>query len=223
MYKGVVVVDEAYIDFAGENASATSLVQKYSNIVVMQTLSKSFGLAAIRCVEVANLFPKMCPVLIDVGRLGAAIAQPPLIQVLTNTKAPYNISGPTAHLALKALSPEGLDLMRQKVQAIVASRASLIASLANLASLGIGRVIGGNDANFVVLPILSGIGGAGAPDNGRAQTIYKRMAEQCGVVVRYRGGELGCTGCLRITVGTAEENRSMLQRLEESLRATLRE
>jgi len=111
--------------------------------------------------------------------------------------------------------------MRQKVQTIVETRASLIASLADLAPLGIGPVIGGNDANFVVLPILSGIGGAGAPDNIRAQTIYKHMAEQCSVVVRYRGGELGCTGCLRITMGTAEENRIMLQRLEESLRLTL--
>jgi len=193
-------VDEAYIDFAEGGASAASLVQKYSNIVVMQTLSKSFGLAAIR--------------------LGLAIAQPPLIQILTNTKAPYNISGPTAHLAHKALSPEGLNLMRQKVQIIVDSRASLIASLANLTSLGVGNVIGGNDANFVMLPIFDK-GNAGMPNNDRAHKIYKRMAEHCGVVVRYRGGELGCAGCLRITVGTAEENRMMLQMLEESLRLTL--
>ena len=48
-FKGIVVVDEAYIDFAGEAASAVSLVKDYANICVMQTLSKSFGLAAIRC------------------------------------------------------------------------------------------------------------------------------------------------------------------------------
>jgi len=219
-YKGVVVVDEAYVDFAGENASATPLVEKYSNIVVMQTLSKSFGLAAIRCVEIE----KSCSaseVLTDADRLGAAIAQPPLIQILSNTKAPYNISGPTAHLALQALSPEGVSLMRQKVQTILDSRASLITALADMESLGVGKVLGGNDANFVVLPIFSGIGDVGEPDNARAQTIYKRLAEQCGVVVRYRGGELGCQGCLRITVGTAEENRVMLQRLEESLKLTL--
>lgn len=47
-FKGIVVVDEAYIDFAGEDASAVSLVKEYANICVMQTLSKSFGLAAIR-------------------------------------------------------------------------------------------------------------------------------------------------------------------------------
>ena len=48
-FKGIVIVDEAYIDFAGEDASAVSLIKDYANICVMQTLSKSFGLAAIRC------------------------------------------------------------------------------------------------------------------------------------------------------------------------------
>lgn len=48
-YKGIVVVDEAYIDFAGADSSAVSLVKDYANIVVIQTLSKGFGLAAIRC------------------------------------------------------------------------------------------------------------------------------------------------------------------------------
>lgn len=47
-FKGIVVVDEAYIDFAGSEASAVSLVKEYANLCVMQTLSKSFGLAAIR-------------------------------------------------------------------------------------------------------------------------------------------------------------------------------
>lgn len=47
-FKGIVVVDEAYIDFAGSGASAVSLVNEYANLCVMQTLSKSFGLAAIR-------------------------------------------------------------------------------------------------------------------------------------------------------------------------------
>jgi hypothetical protein len=49
-FKGIVVVDEAYIDFSKENTSAVSLVAEYANLCVMQTLSKSFGLAAIRYV-----------------------------------------------------------------------------------------------------------------------------------------------------------------------------
>lgn len=47
-FKGIIIVDEAYIDFAGEGASAVPLIQHYGNLCVMQTLSKSFGLAGIR-------------------------------------------------------------------------------------------------------------------------------------------------------------------------------
>jgi histidinol-phosphate aminotransferase len=48
-FKGIVIVDEAYIDFSPPGSSAEELVKEYPNICVMQTLSKSFGLAAIRC------------------------------------------------------------------------------------------------------------------------------------------------------------------------------
>jgi len=196
-FKGIVIVDEAYIDFSGDDASAVSLVKKYANLCVLQTLSKAFGLAAIR--------------------LGFALAQPPLIQVLTNTKAPYNISSLTASLALRALSPEGLTLMHEKVRTLLSSRAALLSALGDLKPLGVGDVLGGNHANFIVLPILDKQGGA-RPDNGRALQVYKRLAEERGVVIRYRGTEVGCEGCVRITVGAEEENRVLLERLAEVLK-----
>ncbi|KAF8151920.1 histidinol-phosphate aminotransferase [Mycena galopus ATCC 62051] len=195
-FKGIVVVDEAYIDFASDDASAVSLVKEYGNLVVMQTLSKSFGLAGVR--------------------LGVALAQPPLIQVLTNTKAPYNISTPTAHIALSALAPASVTQMRSKISTLVASRERLLADLTALASLGVGHAIGGNDANFLVVPIL---GADGKPDNTRAQRLYRSLAEENGVVVRYRGGEPGCEGCLRITVGSEEENRTAVAKISEVLSA----
>ncbi|KAI0071534.1 histidinol-phosphate aminotransferase [Panus rudis PR-1116 ss-1] len=195
-FKGIVVVDEAYIDFAGEDASAVALLKDYANLCVMQTLSKSFGLAAIR--------------------LGIAIAHPALIQILMNTKAPYNISTPTASLALSALSPSAVSSMREKVSKLVSARAYLLESLAGLRSLGLGPSIGGNNANFVMVPVLEK-NGSGKPDNTRAQKIYKTLAEECGVVVRYRGGEPGCAGCLRITVGTDEENETLLRKLRKLL------
>jgi histidinol-phosphate aminotransferase len=151
--------------------------------------------------------------------LGIAIAQPPLIQVLSNTKAPYNISTPTASLALRALTPEGLALMREKVQTLIASRTTLIPLLESLKPLGVGSVIGGNNANFVLLPILNRA--TGEPDNVRAQYIYKTLAGEHGVVVRYRGNEFGCKGCLRVTIGTTQENAVLLQELEKLLRLTL--
>ncbi|KAE9390310.1 histidinol-phosphate aminotransferase [Gymnopus androsaceus JB14] len=191
-FKGIVVVDEAYIDFSGKDSSAVSLIKDYANLCVLQTLSKSFGLAAIR--------------------LGIAIAQPPLIQVLSNTKAPYNISTPTAHLALSALSPSSLANMRSKIETLTASRVALLKSLSGLAHLGLGSSIGSNDANFVMIPVLSKDGTR--PDNVRSQKVYKALAEENGVVVRFRGNELGCEACLRITVGSEEENATVIRELE---------
>ncbi len=133
-----------------------------------------------------------------------------------NTKAPYNISTPTAALALSALSPSAIDLMRQKIATLVKGRGQLLEGLQELRALGLGAPIGGNDANFVVVPVLEK-SGSGKPDNTRAQKIYKTLAEQEGVVVRYRGGEPGCAGCLRITVGSEDEIKVVLKKLGELL------
>ncbi|KAH7922902.1 histidinol-phosphate aminotransferase [Leucogyrophana mollusca] len=194
-FKGIIIVDEAYIDFAGADASTASLVKDYANLCVMQTLSKSFGLAAIR--------------------LGVALAQPPLIQVLTNTKAPYNISTPTAQLGLAALADEAISGMRQKVATLVSSRGNLLQSLKALSPLGVGAAIGGNDANFVVVPILNR--DTREPDNVRSERVYKALAEENKVVIRFRGKEAGCAGCVRITVGTDEENETLMRELEKVL------
>ena len=144
------------------------------------------------------------------------MAHPALVQILMNTKAPYNVSAPTAELALSALSPEAVALMKEKVSTLVKSRGDLLRGLEELAPLGLGAAIGGNSANFVVVPVLEK-SGSGRPDNARALKIYKTLAEQKGVVVRYRGGELGCTGCLRITVGSDEEIKELLAKMRELL------
>lgn len=144
-----------------------------------------------------------------------ALAQPPLIQVLTNAKAPYNISTVTAQLALAALEPAAIEGMRDKIRTLLASREKLKARLEGLAHLGVGQSIGGNDANFVLVPVLDRQ--TGAADNERAVKVYKKLAEESCVVVRFRGKEAGCDGCLRITVGTEEENETLIKRLVELL------
>ncbi len=68
------------------------------------------------------------------------------------------------------------------------------------------------DANFIMVPVLSRQ--TGKPDNIRAERVYQTMAELQGVVVRFRGREWGCEGCLRITVGTDEENKVLIERLK---------
>lgn len=105
--------------------------------------------------------------------------------------------------------------MRKKIITLRESRKTLSQSLAGLSHLGLGTIIGASDANFVMVPVLNKE--TGVPDNVRSQRVYKALAEENGVVVRYRGGEAGCAGCLRITIGSTEENEILLLRLRDVL------
>ena len=126
-FKGIVIVDEAYVDFADDasKTSAVQLVKEYTNLCVMQTLSKSFGLAAIRYVVLSLSYY----LTLDL-RLGIGPVQPPLIQILTDTKAPYNISTPTTHLALSSdtsvIGPDEEKVGRTQIaEAMVAFRTGI--------------------------------------------------------------------------------------------------
>ena len=105
--------------------------------------------------------------------------------------------------------------MRSKCQTLVESRTQLQNSLRGLSDLGVGDVIGGNDANFLMVPILNK--DSRVPDNARANKVYTELAEKKGVVVRFRGKEAGCDGCLRITIGTCGENTTLLEQLRNAL------
>jgi histidinol-phosphate aminotransferase len=193
-WNGVVVLDEAYIDFAPENASLAEWVTEFPNLVVMQTLSKAFGMAGIR--------------------LGAAFTSPPIARLLNSLKAPYNISSPTSSLASYAVSERGLAVMRANRARLLEQRDRLIEELPKIP--GVGRLRGGTESNFLLYEMLDS---AGNPDNATALAVYEKLAESKGVVVRFRGKEHGCLGCLRITLGTEAE----VTRFLESLRVTLAE
>ena len=134
--------------------------------------------------------------------LGIAISSPEIIQVLNNIKAPYNISTPTASLALRALSPTGLSLFRRNIQTLLENRQYLLTELPKLD--GIVGILGANEANFVFAQV--------------GNRAYTHMAEEDKVVVRFRGTEYGCEGALRITVGTREECERVLEKLRLVLR-----
>ncbi|KAI9092691.1 pyridoxal phosphate-dependent transferase [Phlyctochytrium arcticum] len=191
-YKGIVVVDEAYIDFADDGSSIAHWTQVYPNLIVTQTLSKSFGLAGIR--------------------LGVAISSPEIAQILNNTKAPYNISTITSAIAGAALSDEGIAQMRSLRSDILIQRNRLEQELGFFK--GLGSLVGGRSANFLLVPVLDS---SGKPNNELAHQLYKKLAEVEGVVVRYRGLELGCEGCLRITVGTEKDMDRLLECLKKYL------
>jgi len=187
-----VVVDEAYVDFAaaGPSASLAEWVTEWPNLVVMQTLSKAFGLAGIR--------------------LGAAFASEEVAALLNNLKAPYNISSVTSQLASQALQQEHLEVMRGNLEKIVAQRDRLVKQLPRIP--GLGRFRGGFESNFLLVEVLDRP--EGKPCNETALKVYERLAENKGVVVRYRGKEYGCQGCLRITVGTEKEVDRFLEQLK---------
>lgn len=172
---GVVVVDEAYIDFSGTE-SACSLIAKYPNVVVLQTLSKAFGLAGIR--------------------LGMAFANEDIIQLMNNVKAPYNINKLTVEVAHSAF--EDLQKFKDNVTSILSERQFL---LDELARLPIVKKVHPTEANYILFVI------------PKAQEIYKSMADR-GVVCRYRGTEMHCKDCLRVTVGTRAENEKFLALLQ---------
>lgn len=187
-WNGVVVLDEAYIDFAPDGTSLAEWVTEWPNLVVMQTLSKAFGLAGIR--------------------LGAAFTSPPIARLLNSLKAPYNISNPTSQIAIAALQPKNLAVMRSNRDKILAQRERIIAEMPNIP--GVGRFRGGRESNFLLVEMLDQ---NNKPSNEVALAAYEQLAESKGVVVRFRGKEAGCLGCLRITIGTEDEVTRFLREL----------
>ena len=191
-WNGVVVLDEAYIDFSPEGSSLAEWVTEWPNLVVMQTLSKAFGLAGIR--------------------LGAAFTSPEIARLLNNLKAPYNISSPTSALACAALQPKNLAVMRGNRERIVEQRNRLMRELPKIP--GVGNFLGGAESNFLLAEILDRPRSRGGkPSNEAALAVYQRLAETKGVIVRFRGKELGCQGCLRITVGSEAEVDKLLREM----------
>lgn len=177
-FQGIVVVDEAYIDFSSRESSA-SLVQQYPNLVVLQTFSKSFGLAGIR--------------------LGIAISNPEIIQIMLKVKAPYNINKLSADVALKAF--DHMDLMAFNIEKILEEREYVAEQLSHAAEV---ENVYPSDANFLLFKIKN------------AKQVYQKLAEK-GVIVRYRGNEPHCEDCLRVTIGMPDENVRFLKTLKEVL------
>lgn len=187
--QGILVVDEAYIDFCG--GSTAPLVNKYPNICTLQTLSKSFGLAGIR--------------------VGMTFTSKEFAKVLNSMKAPYNISSITSEYALKAVEDDAFTAMEENAKAVNKEKQRLLKSLTSLDFVD-DQYVGGIDSNFLLLRINKG-------DNKLAKALYRKLATESAVVVRFRGTELGCEGCLRITVGTPEENDILIREFAKQLKA----
>ena len=126
-FEGIVVVDEAYIDFAQE-VSAVTLLGEYDRLVVLQTFSKAWGMAGIR--------------------LGMAFAARPVIESMTKLKLPYNVSELSQRYALERLAEPAR--VREEVRTILSERGRVAQQL--LRMKGVGEVFP-SQANFLLVRV----------------------------------------------------------------------
>ena len=174
-FDGIVVIDEAYIDFS-DKASWISKLSKYPQMVILQTFSKAWGLAAARC--------------------GMAFASEEIISFFNKVKYPYNINILTQKLILEKL--EQVEIKNNWVKEILSQRTLMIEELEQLSIV---KHIYPSDANFILVKV------------DDANLRYKELVEK-GIIVRNRNSVTLCENCLRITIGTAQDNKELLNALK---------
>jgi histidinol-phosphate aminotransferase len=174
-FNGIVVVDEAYINFSRQKSFIQELTE-YANLVVMQTLSKAWGLAGLR--------------------VGMAFASEEIIEVMNKVKPPYNVNGSSQQLALAALA--NVAQVNDWIKETLAQRDRLVLQLKDFDFV---VDIYPSDANFILVKTTN------------ANGIYDYLVKQ-GIIVRNRSKVELCEGCLRITIGTPDENTVLLDTLQ---------
>ena len=175
-FNGVVVVDEAYIDFSSKQ-SLISLIEDNNNLIITQTMSKAYGMAGIR--------------------LGMGFSNEKIINYLNKIKPPYNINVLTERKALEELYK--IDEIEKNISIVLDQRKLLVSCLEKLDFI---EKIYKSDANFLLVKV----------DN--ADLRYNQLLKN-GIVVRNRSNQPLCQNCLRITIGTINENTSLIKTLNE--------
>ena len=175
-FDGLVVVDEAYIDFSSSESLLKDLEQ-YPNLIVLQTFSKAWGCAAIR--------------------LGMAFASPEIIAIFNKIKYPYNVNRLTQEEAMKVLKQP--ELIKAWVNTLLEERTRVMDEFVKLPCCV--RVFP-TDANFFLAKVYE------------ATQIYNYLVSE-GIIVRNRTNVALCNDCLRITIGTKEENDALLDALRK--------
>ena len=173
-FNGIVIIDEAYIDFS-KASSFLKKIDQYPNLIVMQTFSKAWGLAA--------------------ARVGMAYSNELIISLYNKVKPPYNVSGPNQKAALKVLEETAGFEKRKSI--ILDQRTWLQNQLAGLAVV---IKIYPSDANFLLVEMTD------------ANKIYNELVNKK-VITRNRHNVVA--NCIRITVGSPEENQILVDALKK--------
>lgn len=175
-FNGVVVVDEAYIDFSSKK-SLISLINENNNLIITQTMSKAYGMAGIR--------------------FGMGFSNEKIINYLNKIKPPYNINVLTERKALEQLNK--IDQIKIGIELVLEEKKLLVACLERLEFV---EKIYESDSNFILVRV----------DN--ADLRYNQLSEK-GIIVRNRSNQYLCQNCLRITIGTENENKSLIKTLNQ--------
>ena len=175
-FNGVVVVDEAYIDFSSKQ-SLISLINDNNNLIITQTMSKAYGMAGIR--------------------LGMGFSNQKIINYLNKIKPPYNINVLTERKALEELNK--IDEIKKNIDLVLNQRKLLVSCLEKLDFI---EKIYKSDSNFLLVKV----------DN--ADLRYNQLLKN-GIIVRNRSNQPLCQNCLRITIGTENENKSLIKILNQ--------
>lgn len=174
-FHGIVVLDEAYIDFA-EGEGFLPRLSEFPNLVILQTLSKAWGLAGIR--------------------IGFAFGAPEIVAAMEKIKYPYSVNVITERLVLQELERE--NERREQIATLIDERKKLVRELEQMDVI---RRVYPSDANFLLVQV------------DQPREIYTRLIER-GIIVRDRSKIIGCEGCLRLTVGTPDENIALVNALK---------
>ena len=175
-FPGIVIIDEAYINYSKQKTFIQELME-YPNLVVMQTLSKAWGLAALR--------------------LGLCFASLDIIDLFNKVKPPYNINEASQQMALEAL--QNTEQVNAWIKETVQQKDKLINELGNFSFI---KNIYPSDANFILVKV------------DDADLLYQFLAAN-EIVVRNRSKETGCENCLRISIGTKEENEILINKMRQ--------
>ncbi|MEO6221571.1 MAG: histidinol-phosphate transaminase [Ginsengibacter sp.] len=174
-FPGLVIIDEAYINYSKQKSFLQELTE-YENLIVMQTLSKAWGLAALR--------------------LGLCFASEKIIELFNKVKPPYNINKASQQLGMEALS--GIDEVNNNIKITVEQRDILQHELQQFNFI---KKIYPSDSNFILVK------------TNNADKLYKYFSAK-EIIVRNRSNEPLCENCLRITIGTPQENETLIEALK---------
>ena len=174
-FPGIVIIDEAYINYSKQKTFIQELTE-YPNLVVMQTLSKAWGLAALR--------------------LGLCYASMDIIDIFNKVKPPYNVNEASQQLGLEAL--QDTTTVNNWIKQVVEEKQILIKQMQPLSFV---EKIYHSDANFILVKV------------NDANKLYDYLSGN-EVIVRNRSKDVHCENCLRITIGTSEENTVLINLLK---------